>query len=71
MTDQDQPTGPRWAMWMSLLAAVFFALAAVYAAFKAETDGDLAMAALAIPMFCWAAAVFVGSLRGAYRKRSG
>ena len=67
MADRDHPIRATWALWLSLIGCLFFALAALYAAIVAETDGDRAMASLAIPVFCWTAAVMARSLRDAYR----
>jgi hypothetical protein len=66
------PHGPRvrslLVLWLCLVASLLFTLAAVYAAFMAETSGDLAMASLAIPLFGWSTLTMAGALRAKYRE---
>lgn len=53
----------RTALWLSVMGCAFLALAAVYAAIKAETAGDLLMACMAVPLFGWAPAVMAAAAR--------
>ena len=61
MARQTHRFGDTTTVWLSFCGCIVFALAAVYAAITAETSGDLAMACLAIPLFCWCAIVMIGS----------